>query len=87
MDYTSDLAVLSLEISSGDENDKFSRNIALALLAVLIVSALNSAWQVILLFIINQTKFSVFFFQTFIFVSKNLQGTTFGNLIVLDIKW
>ena len=50
VDYASDLTVLSIEMSSGDETDNFSRNIAIALLIVLIVSALNSAWQVIPLF-------------------------------------
>ena len=46
MDFGSDLTVLSIEMSSDDKRDEFSKNIAFALLGVLIVSALNSAWQV-----------------------------------------
>ena len=46
MDFGSDLTVLSVEMSPDDKSDKFSKNIAWALLGALIVSALNSAWQV-----------------------------------------
>ena len=38
--------MLSIEMSSDDKSDKFSKNVAFALLVVLIVSASNSAWQV-----------------------------------------